>query len=398
MARDARIPKASNVFDFQVDGLYSLAISSWGSPKDDQDAWLVVNSRLSTILGIVFEERSEQATSGLQQTAFLFFAALFLFVEIASLWAGIRLTKSITGAVHEIYEGTVRVKTADFSYRIPVKGSDQLSEMAASFNSMTENLGQLIVVAKEKERLQSELEIAHEVQAQLFPHDAPKFKSLELKGVCRPARVVSGDYYDFMVLPGAELVFAIGDVAGKGISAALLMATIQSAVRTYLGSTNGSGPVKHSAAGLVSQLNRQLYANTAPEKYATFFLALYSEPARTLSYANAGHLPPVLIRKGQCIDLPPTGTVVGAFPFSVFEERTVPMEEGDLLVAYTDGIVEPENPYGEMFGENRMKELLLRYAYADSSEIIARTMESVIQWTGSSELQDDMTMIVARRT
>ncbi|MBZ5583493.1 MAG: SpoIIE family protein phosphatase, partial [Acidobacteriia bacterium] len=285
----------------------------------------------------------------------------------------------------------------DFAHRIPVKGDDQLAELSSSFNTMTENLGQLIVVAKEKERLQSELEIAREVQNQLFPRDVPNIKTLELKGVCRPARVVSGDYYDFMSLPGAEAAFAIGDVAGKGISAALLMATIQSAMRTQLSASNGSAPHRFSAAKLVAQLNRQLYANTTPEKYATFFFALYDETRHALTYTNAGHLPPMLVRRGEFTNLNPTGTVVGAFPFAKFDERTVELEDGDILVAYTDGIVEPENPYGEMFGEGRLKELVLRYTFADSSEIIARIMDAVVQWTGSSELQDDMTMVVARR-
>ena len=152
-----------------------------------------------------------------------------------------------------------------------------------------------------------------------------------------------------------------------------------------------------SAATLVAQLNRQLYATTTPEKYATFFFAIYDEASRALTYTNAGHLPPLLVRSGEFTNLNPTGTVVGAFPFAKYEERTVQLEEGDIVVAYTDGIVEPENPYGEMFGENRLKELILRHARAGSSEIIAKTMEAVIQWTGSSELQDDMTMIVARR-
>ena len=115
-----------------------------------------------------------------------------------------------------------------------MKGNDQLAELGTSFNTMTENLGRLIVVAKEKERLESELAIAREVQNQLFPKDVPFTKTLELKGVCNPARMVSGDYYDFMALPDDSLAFAIGDVAGKGISAALLMATIQSTMRTQL--------------------------------------------------------------------------------------------------------------------------------------------------------------------
>jgi sigma-B regulation protein RsbU (phosphoserine phosphatase) len=399
-AKGTQVPVAANWFDFKVGGLYPLQISSWDSPDEQSqiDAWLSVNTRISAVLGIIFEQRPGQRfeLSGPLEDSLIGVAALFLFVEIGSLWTGIRLSRSMTGAVHEIYQGTQKVKEGDFSYRIPVKGNDQLAEMSASFNTMTENLGQLIVVAKEKERLQSELEIASEVQKQLFPRDVPSSKSLELKGICNPARVVSGDYYDFMTLPGSELAFAIGDVAGKGISAALLMATIQSAMRTQLSATNGAAP-HFSAATLVSQLNRQLYNTTTPEKYATFFFAIYDEASRALTFTNAGHLPPFLVRNGEFTKLNPTGTVVGAFPFAKYEERTVQLEEGDIVVAYTDGIVEPENPYGEMFGEDRMKELILRNARAGSSEIIAKTMEAVNQWTGSSELQDDMTMIVARR-
>ena len=397
-ARGTQVPAAANWFDFPVRGSYPLQISSWDSPDSQIESLLAVSSRVSAVLGIIFEQRPGQRfeLNGMAQVFFIAVAGLFLFVEIGSLWAGIRLSHSMTGAVHEIYQGTQKVKEGDFSYRIPVKGSDQLAEMGASFNTMTENLGQLIVVAKEKERLQSELEIASEVQKQLFPRDVPSSKSLELKGICSPARVVSGDYYDFMTLPGSELAFAIGDVAGKGISAALLMATIQSAMRTQLAATNGDAP-HYSAATLVAQLNKQLYNTTTPEKYATFFFAIYDEALRALTFTNAGHLPPLLVRSGEFTNLNPTGTVVGAFPFAKYEEKTVQLEEGDIVVAYTDGIVEPENPYGEMFGENRLKELILRHARAGSSEIIAKTMEAVIQWTGSSELQDDMTMIVARR-
>jgi len=252
-------------------------------------------------------------------------------------------------------------------------------------------------VAKEKERLESELTIAREVQKQLFPKDVPYTRTLELKGVCSPARMVSGDYYDFMALGDESLAFAIGDVAGKGISAALLMATIQSTMRTQLGATNGAPPRDLSTAKLVSTLNRQLYANTSLEKYATFYFALYHEDTHSLTYTNAGHLSPMLLRAGELQMLESTGTVVGAFPTARYEERTIALEHGDLLVAYTDGIVEPENAYGEMFGEDRLKDLVSKYEYADSSELIARTMEAVNVWTGAGELQDDMTMVVVRR-
>jgi sigma-B regulation protein RsbU (phosphoserine phosphatase) len=209
--------------------------------------------------------------------------------------------------------------------------------------------------------------------------------------------MVSGDYYDFLALNDHSLAFAIGDVAGKGISAALLMATIQSTMRTQLSALNGNAALPLSTSRMVATLNRQLYATTAPEKYATFYFAMYEETNHSLRYTNAGHLSPMLVSGGAIQMLGSTGTVVGAFPIARYEEKTVPLEHGDILVAYTDGVVEPENAYGEMFGEDRLQDMLLKFAKADSSELIARVMEAVDQWTGGGELQDDMTMVVARR-
>jgi len=391
--RVSHVPPRNGALDFTLSGFYRLEVPFWRSPQEHRALTLLVDTRASAVLGKVFQTLD---WAELWLTLFVVVSIIFLIVELVSLVAGVQLSRSITGAVHELYEGTQRVKDGDFTYSIPVKGSDQLAELAKSFNTMTGNLGRLIVVAKEKERLESELTIAREVQQQLFPKDVPFTKTLELKGVCSPARMVSGDYYDFMAISEHALAFAIGDVAGKGISAALLMATIQSTMRTQLGTGNG-GAKHYSTAQLVSILNRQLYANTSPEKYATFYFALYEDSTHSLTYTNAGHLSPMLFRGGQVQMLESTGTVVGAFPIARYDERTVPLEHGDLLVAYTDGIVEPENAYGEMFGEERLKDLVVRFAGADSSEIIARTMEAVNQWTGSLELQDDMTMVVARR-
>ncbi|HKE26534.1 MAG TPA: SpoIIE family protein phosphatase [Bryobacteraceae bacterium] len=391
---ESHVPAAQNLFDFGLLAPYLVDVPRWDSPRKHDRLILYVRTRASAVLGKVFQKLD---WAELALGIFIAVSIIFLIVEMVSLIVGVQLSRTITGAVHELYEGTQRIKEGDFSYRIPVNGSDQLAELTSSFNTMTQNLGRLIVVAKEKERLESELAIAREVQKQLFPKDVPFTKTLELKGVCSPARMVSGDYYDFMPVSDHSLAFAIGDVAGKGISAALLMATIQSSMRAQLGSSNGTGPKTFSTASLVATLNRQLYANTTPEKYATFYFALYEEATNSLTYTNAGHLSPMLVRAGEVQTLDSTGTVVGAFPIARYEERTVPLEHGDILVAYTDGIVEPENAYGEMFGEERLKDLVIKYSGADSSEIIAHTMEAVIQWTGSSELQDDMTMVVARR-
>ncbi len=393
--RQSHLPPPINFADLPLNWVYPVDIPHWDSPQHHTQLYLLVETRLSAVLGIVFGQKMNWGEVLLTVCGTL--AAIFLIVELVSLLVGIQLSRSITGAVHEMYEGTQHVREGDFSYRVPVKGNDQLAELTSSFNTMTQNLGRLLVVAKEKERLESELAIAREVQDQLFPKDVPFTKTLELKGVCRPARMVSGDYYDFLALNDHSLAFAIGDVAGKGISAALLMATIQSTMRTQLSSVNGNALAPLSTSRMVAALNRQLYANTSPEKYATFYFAMYEESNHSLSYTNAGHLSPMLVGAGNVQMLGSTGTVVGAFPFARYEEKTVPLEHGDILVAYTDGVVEPENAYGEMFGEERLQELVVKYAKADSSEIIARAMEAVDQWTGGGELQDDMTMVVARR-
>jgi sigma-B regulation protein RsbU (phosphoserine phosphatase) len=333
-------------------------------------------------------------------------AVILVAMWISSFFMGLSLTRTITGAVHNLYEGTQHIKVGDFSHRIPVAGADQLAELGNSFNGMTDNLARLILVEKEQERLHAELEIAREVQGQLFPREAPAMKTLELAGVCHPARTVSGDYYDFIPLPEGAVALALGDVAGKGISAALLMASIQSIMRTQLTagitatvymSAAGSGEAPFYSTGhMVEQLNRQVYANTAPEKYATFFFGIYDENGRTLTYTNAGHLPPIVLRNGGPEILEVTGTVVGAFNTATYEDRTVHIGPGDLFIAYTDGIVEPENEYGEAFGEDRLMELLIRYKDRDIGEIITHIMEAVEHWTGSTELQDDMTVLLAR--
>jgi phosphoserine phosphatase RsbU/P len=398
------IPAPITGFDVTITGVSLLPVASWDSPQTTQEFLLAVTTRTSTVLGIVFGQKYDFGQANV--LLFAGVAILFLLFETVSLIIGVSLTRTITGAVHNLYEGTQRVSHGDFSHRIAANGDDQLAELGASFNQMTANLERLIVVEKEKERLQSELEIAHEVQMQLFPKENPVLRTAQVLGVCHPARMVSGDYYDFIALPDATLALAIGDVAGKGISAALLMAAIQSTMRTQLTAAvpmaaaagNGRQPQPLDTSGLVEQLNKQLYANTSPEKYATFCFGLYDEARSVLKYTNAGHLPPILMRQGEPFaELGVTGTVVGAFPFSRYEESEIELQAGDLLVAYTDGIVEPENSYGEQFGEDRLKDLLVKYGSQSSQELIARVMESVEQWTGSSELQDDMTMLVVRR-
>ena len=397
-----RIPPPQNRFDREVNWIAQLNVADWNHPGRVETRWLLVTTRPSAVLSDIFGERFVLAQDSLYGLAGV--GILFLIVEIVSLLAGISMTRTITGAVHDLYEGTSRITAGDFSHRIEVRGKDQLSSLSKSFNGMAENLERLFAVEKEKERLQSELEIAREVQNQLFPRAFPTLRTMQLTGICRPARMVSGDYYDYLCLDDNHVALAIGDVAGKGISAALLMASIQSIMRTQLNAgfnvqaaaANGHAALRFSTAQAVSRLNQQLFANTSPEKYATFCFGVYDEDRRLLSYTNAGHVPPLLIRGCEASFLDVTGTVVGAFPNVQYEERIIALHEGDLLVAYTDGVAEPENEYGEEFGSERLRDIVLRHRNADSPELIAKVMEAVEQWTSAPELPDDMTVVVAK--
>jgi sigma-B regulation protein RsbU (phosphoserine phosphatase) len=400
----AAIPPKQWIGDFLIYWFAPLPVVGTSGGGEPRSYFLTITTRPSAVFNALFINKVDLNT---RVIPVLFFstAILFLIAEGLALIAGISITRSITGAVHELYQGTLRVRAGDFSHRVKVSGHDQLAELAASFNQMTENLERLVAVEKERERLQADLAIAQEVQSQLYPRTVPELKTLRIAALCKPARMVSGDYYDYLVLGENLLAFAIGDVAGKGISAALLMAMLQSSVRTMLRSAlqmsaaAGQGPVsvRVSTAALVRDINRHLHASTAPEKYATFFLGVYDDRSSELAYTNAGHLPPFLVRRGEVRTLDSNGMVIGAFPFASYEESRLILESGDLLVLYTDGITEAENEYGEMFGEERLKELVLRHANAENHQLMEAVISAVSSFTGSHEVQDDLTLLVLRR-
>ncbi len=390
--REVTIPQPINTFDFQLNWFSLVPLEDWAKPEQRVNAVLRIQTRIFSVLRVIFSNRADwDQNFGLNPLYIL--SVLFLIFELIALIIGVSLTRTITKAVHEMYTGTGRVMEGDFAYRIPISGSDQIAQLGDSFNRMTEHLEQLLQVAKENERLNAELEIAREVQRQLYPKGVPESTGLVLTAHYQPARMVSGDYFDFHRICDTKLSFTMGDVAGKGISAALLMATVQSSFRSQI--QNCAEDVGTSK--LVTELNKQLYNNTAPEKFATFFFGIFDEVSNELRYTNAGHLPPILLRRNEASVLEVDGMVVGAFPFAKYGESKIHLESGDILLLYTDGISEPQNEYGEMFGEERLIEVLRKHAQQPDAVIIQAIMSAVMDWTGSPELQDDMTLLIARR-
>jgi phosphoserine phosphatase RsbU/P len=395
------VPPAENRFDFELLWGAPIPIYFWDNLAQTDMALLSVHSRMSAMVRTLFSQRTESGLMPLMYT----FAILLLAVEFISIFIGVSITTTITAAVQDLYEGTQRVMKGDFSHRIRVRGGEQVAELSRSFNRMTENVERLLVVAKENERIQAELQIAREVQGQLFPKAVPKLEGLHVEALCHAARTVSGDYYDYQELPSGCLAVAIADVAGKGISAALLMASLQASLRLVMSDVQRLAAEDERGACasfptsmLVSRINRQLHANTSPEKYATFFFSVYDPASGMLTYTNAGHLPPILVRNGEATMLDVNGMVVGLFPHAPYQESRLQLQPGDVLVCYTDGVTEPENEFGEMFGEERLRQLVLKSTHMTGEQIIGSVIDAVQHFTGTHELQDDMTLLVVKRT
>jgi sigma-B regulation protein RsbU (phosphoserine phosphatase) len=400
-SQSVRIPDPVGRFDFEVFGASSLDPVVWGGDREekaDAPAIVYVTSRIVALNGRLLATLGDFS----QIYVFLFktVAVIFLVIEIAALFIGVRMTRTMTRTVDILYDATERVKAGDLSFRTQFPSYDQLTALGGAFDGMTASVERLMLESQERLRLQSELDIAREVQSQLFPQSVPRVAGLELYGVCKAARSVSGDYYDFLKLDEHRVGLVLGDVSGKGISAALLMAAIQSALRAqfYNGLAGGDGAaeVPVSTARVVDRLNRQLHANTPLEKYVTFFFGVYDARTRLLSYTNAGHLPPLLFRHGQIERLCTGGTVVGLFPAAQYETAEIRLEPGDLLLTYTDGITEPENSFGEEFGEPRLLAVTQSMLNASPEALATEIFRGVDDWTGSPELQDDMTLLLAR--
>jgi sigma-B regulation protein RsbU (phosphoserine phosphatase) len=408
------VPPAARTLDRQVIFFSAISVVDWDSGDTSNLAAISVQTRISQLYQRLFESLGAFAPA--VESSLLMVAIVFGVIEAAALLIGLRLNRTITGAVAQLYAATQHVNRGDFSHRIPVRSNDQLATLAGSFNLMTESIEKLIEEQKAKQRLENELVIAQEVQAQLYPQHISQMASLEVFGFCRPARTVSGDYYDFLAMAPDKLLLAVGDVSGKGISAALLMATIHSAVRAYTiegipllrepvaaGAGAGSmvfgslppGP-EVSPATLLGLLNHQLYESTPAEKYATLFLGIYDGRQRQITYSNGGHLQPIILGEDQSMRrLDCGGTVVGLFDQMSYEEATVQLRRGEILLAYSDGVTEPENDFGE-FGEERLIELVRDNRDLPLAKISEIVTAAVDDWIGGNEQPDDVTLVLAR--
>jgi serine phosphatase RsbU (regulator of sigma subunit)/catechol 2,3-dioxygenase-like lactoylglutathione lyase family enzyme len=248
-----------------------------------------------------------------------------------------------------------------------------------------------IVQKQESERRATqEIEIAKQVQARLFPQSQPPLKTLEYAGVCIQARQVGGDYYDFLDLGQNRLGFVIGDISGKGIAAALLMANLQANVRSQC------AIALDQPQRLMCSVNQLFCDNTPDGSFATFFFAEYDDTSGRLRYANCGHLPALLLRGDHTVErLEATATVLGIFKDWECEIGEHQLRPGDIFALYTDGITESYNSADEQFGEQRLIEALRRHRDSSSQSALAAIVDEVHRFS-PYEQHDDITLIIAK--
>ena len=251
----------------------------------------------------------------------------------------------------------------------------------------------MMVVRKQVDSIRkrkSELEIAANVQQKLFPHEVHRLLTVDYAGHCVAAREVGGDYYDFLDAGDRTVGFVLGDVSGKGVPAALLMANLQACFRSQ------EPRALLQPAHVLETVNRHFFDSTAAERFATLFFGIYNDRTRLLHYVNCGHVPPLLLRASGLMEtLDPTATPIGAFRHWSCTEREVALSAGDTLLIYSDGVTEAESPNGEDFGDERLVRCLRQTHGTSAKSLVHCIVESVTEFSHGSRY-DDVTVVAVK--
>jgi serine phosphatase RsbU (regulator of sigma subunit) len=374
-------------------GVTNAATAAPGEPRRLGD-WLLVSRKDAS--GLVFGIARPIGAS-LREIRRLSFRNLSMgLLVIALACIGIvPISRRMTQHVSALSDGVKQLAGGDFKARVPVNSRDEFGSLAASFNKMAEDLEKHQALVVEQERLRRELELSRLIQTEMLPRDPLRLGTAEIKGLSIPAREVGGDFFNYFALPDGRLALLVGDVSGKGVSAALLMANVQATLRARL-------PLETDLARLADGLDRDIDANTPRSVYFTLFLGILDMERSILRYVNAGHNPQFLLRRQGGIEpLSSTGMPIALYAGHGYQESVVDIAAGDLLFFYTDGLVETENDAGDMFGTERLQSLLAaehdqQIAAVHEPQIDAvleRVDAAVRTFRGGAEQFDDATLM-----
>jgi len=362
-----------------------------GAARPGKRLFTFISNPVSNLLQFYFGgATSSQIMRGIFGTIGVLTTLLMIIYLFASAFAAV-LIFSISRAVNRIEKGTKAVERGDFSYRINMKPHNQLGEMALSFDRMTESISSLLSTVAEKERLQSEIEIAATIQRNLLPKEGPQFRGVSFAAHFEPTASIGGDYYDVFNLDKSRLAVAIGDVSGHGLSTGLVMAMVKAGITTLV--EEGA-----DETSLFKRLNELVYRSTERRAFMTLAFTIFDLEHGTIRHTNAGHLYPYLLREGRDM---PLSIESPSLPLGVRGEITthtveLTLEEGDTILYLSDGIIEAQDERGEPFGFEQLEKLLSQQSERSPSAIRDVILTAVAAHCGNRPADDDRTVMALR--
>lgn len=351
--------------------------------------WLVVTREDPSGITFGIAHQLGESLQEIQRASVRNLAMGLLFVTVAL--AGIvPLSNRMTGSLGALTAAVRRIARGDFTARVSLRSKDEFGYLGEAFNQMAHDVEAHQKLLVEQERLKRELELCRQIQIEMLPREPLRLGLTEVQGVSIPAQEVGGDFFNYFVMPGGELAVLVGDVSGKGVGAALLMANVQATLRARL-------PLEPKLAELIDRVDAEIDRSTPGSVYFTLFAGLLDPGSRILRYVNAGHNPQFVIRAGGGLErLPSTGLPVGLFAGHGYKEGEIALADGDLLFFYTDGTVEIENEAGEPFGADRLERLLIGEHAAGIDTLLARVERELRAHRGAAEQFDDATLMALR--
>jgi serine phosphatase RsbU (regulator of sigma subunit) len=315
---------------------------------------------------------------------------LVLLMILIAVVAGFLIARRITGSVAALRRGTQMIRQGDLDWEIAKRSNDELGELALSFNEMRRDIKRMLRELGEKERMERELQIARTIQENLLPGKLPDIHDMKIWANSYFAREVGGDYYDCFMGPEGKLHLVVGDVSGKGISAALLMSNLQASLHTILAVSTST------IEEIIQRLNSSIYENSGSETFVTLFYAEIDINSGVMEFVNAGHNYPYLIRGEDILELKEGGLVVGVFPESTYEVARSRLHPGDVLMCYTDGVTEARDLSGREFGDARLRGFLCERRTLGPREIGESLLDTIMNYSRDGIQEDDITILIVQ--
>jgi serine phosphatase RsbU (regulator of sigma subunit) len=377
-----------------------VPISDWGAPLEGVSGAAELTLRVSPerLLSGIVSNKLIFSSNAIAVLIFLTILVLFLIAEYSAARTGRSIIRGILDDVKGLAEAARRFGEGDLSHRIEVRGKDELGSLSDSFNTMAENIEENQELLLEKERLEADLALARDIQQRMLPQSSPVLPGLDVAGISLPSREVGGDLFYFLPVSRGRLGLTIGDVSGKSVPAALLMSNVLAALKTEARLVDNEDEI-------LTHLNRLIVEQVEPGRFVTFFYGVVDRAQMRLSYACAGHNPPLVVKTdGSTNWLREAGLPLGVLPENTYVPAEVPLEAGDVLVLYSDGVTEAERPISgaaegdepEFFDDRRLEESVRNARDRSASETVQAVVDAVREFTGGAELSDDLTLVVVK--